>query len=64
VRVIGANHSAPDAQWACSVDGNGIDSNPAYAANLLFCNSDSLTDGPHTLTMDAPLVGNVLVRPS
>ena len=63
VIVIGANHSVPDAQWACSVDGHGIDSsNPGPFGiaknNLLFCHSDSLTDGPHTLTVDAALVEN------
>ena len=28
VRAIGTSHSVPDAHWACSLDGNGINSNP------------------------------------
>lgn len=63
VRVIGAKHtSVTDPQWACSVDGNGIDSsNPPFGNaenNLLFCHSDSLMNGSHTLTVDATLVEN------
>jgi len=61
VVVLGTNHlrndsGVTDPQWSCYVDGVGIDSgspllNPEN--NWVFCSSYSLTDGPHTITVNA-----------
>lgn len=61
MRVIGANNIRNDSgvidpQWSCYVDGVGIDAGtpfPYPENNWLFCHSYALTDGPHTITVNA-----------
>ena len=73
VRVIGSNWQfrndssatvlLSDLQWSCFVDGVSINSTPPKrdqypGNNWEFCSSDSLTDGPHIITVNATPTNN------
>lgn len=61
MRVVGTNYIRNDSgvidpQWSCYVDGVGLVSDSPYQYpenNWEFCRSTSLTDGPHTITVNA-----------
>ena len=70
VRVIGSNQirndssaTISDLQWSCSVDGVNINSTlPSRflypGNNWEFCSSNTLTGGPHMMTVNATATNN------
>jgi hypothetical protein len=61
IRVIGTTRIRNDSgvidpQWSCFVDGVGIDNGtpfPYHENNWRLCSTNSLMDGPHTITVNA-----------
>jgi hypothetical protein len=66
VRVMGTNQIRNDSgvidpQWSCYVDGIGIDGASPFQYtenNWRFCSAYDITDGPHTLTVNATVARN------
>ena len=56
VSVIGTNNgnTSSDPSWECFVDNVSMGSKPAFGYpenNWIFCEADSLSDAPHTITL-------------
>jgi hypothetical protein len=66
IRVIGTNNIRNDSgvldpTWQCFIDGISIGASAPFAFpenNWVFCNQDSLVDGPHILTVNATVLKN------
>ena len=52
------NMQAPRPLWSCYVDGVEIEPFEYTGNSWLFCHSNSLIDGPHTITVNVTVTNN------